>query len=104
MDKIITTRLPDRYLSDLKEISLVDQVDTSTTIRKLLAKAIAEWKIDYSLDNFKKGVFSFEQAREFSGLNVWDFRDVMHQKKVSLVYTSENLKEDLKKIKWLKQQ
>lgn len=104
MEKIITTRLPDNFVSDLKEISLADQVDTSTTIRKLLAKAIAEWKIDYSLEKFKKGIFSFEQAREFSELNVWDFNDVMKQKKISIVYTSENLKEDLKTIKWLKKQ
>ncbi len=102
MAKTITTRLPDEFVIDLGKIAHVENVDTSTVVRKLLAKAIEEWRKDYAVEMYKKGDFSFGQAAKFSGVGVWDFPELIKQKKLFINYDEEELDADLKSIKWKK--
>jgi predicted HTH domain antitoxin len=102
MDKPITTRLPEEFVSNLKEIAKKENIDVSTAIRKLLAEAMKEWKIEYALMQYKKGEFSFGQAANFSGINIWDFPELLKQNKIPINYDEEELEEDLKTIGWKK--
>ncbi len=100
MSKTITTRLPDEYVSGLTKIGKIENLDTSGVIRKLLAKSIEEWKKDYAIEMYKKGEFSFGQAVKFAEISPWDFPNLLKEKKVAINIDSEELKEDLKTIKW----
>lgn len=42
--KMVGARLPLELLADLEMIERTDQLDRSTTIRRLLERAIADWK------------------------------------------------------------
>ena len=55
MAKTITTRLPDEFVKQLKQIAQKESLDTSSVIRRLLAHAIAEWRKDYAVEQYKKG-------------------------------------------------
>lgn len=46
-DQMVGTRLPDGTVRDLELIEQLEQSDRSTTIRKLLHRAIREWKIEH---------------------------------------------------------
>ncbi len=98
MGKILTTRLPEKFVKNLKKISEVEEVDTSTTVRKLLSSAIAEWKKNYAVEQYKKGEFSFGQLAEFAEISVWDVPELLKQKKVPLNYDEEELAKDIKLI------
>ena len=102
MDKPITTRLPEDFVSKIKEISEKENIDISTAIRKLLAGAIKEWKIEYALSQYSKGEFSFGQAADFAEVSVWDFPSLLKNHKVPINYDLEELEEDLKTIGWEK--
>ena len=102
MAKTITTRLPDEFVFSLGKIAEAENLDTSTVIRKLLADAIKTWKKDYAVEQYKKGEFSFGQAAKFSEVGVWEFPNLLKEKKVSLNYDKEELELDLKTIKWKK--
>ena len=48
---------------------------------------------------FEKDILSFGQARELSGLCVWDFIELLKERKVPLHYDLLEYKEDLKTIR-----
>lgn len=104
MHKTITTRLPKEFVLGLKKIAQIENDDTSSVIRKLLAKAISEWKKDYAVEQYKRGEFSFGQAAKFAEISVWEFPSLLKEKKVPMNYDEEELESDLKTIKWKKEQ
>ncbi len=46
-EQMVGTRLPRELVRDLEKIESTEQSDRSTTVRKLLYKAIAEWKLEH---------------------------------------------------------
>lgn len=102
MAKTITTRLPDEYVAGLGKIAKAENLDTSSVVRRLLAIAIAEWKKEYAVEQYKRGEFSFGQAAKFAEVSVWGFPELLKQKKVHINYDIEELKTDLKTIRWIK--
>lgn len=104
MAKTITTRLPDEYVKGIGKIALIEETDTSGVIRKLLARAIAEWKKDYAVEMYKKGEFSMGETAKYAEISIWDFPNLLKEKKVQLNLDIEELESDLKTIKWKKRQ
>ena len=102
MTKPITTRLPDDFVKNLKQIADKEELDTSAVIRRLLAKAINEWKKDYAIEQYKKGEFSFGQLASFAGISVWDVPALLKEKGAYLNYDKEELERELKNIGWKK--
>ena len=100
--KITTARLPNEIIKNLKEIAEKEKLDTSSVIRRLLAKAIEEWRIDYALEQYKKGEFSFGQLAKFAEISVWDIPLLLKGKRVHLNYDLEEFEKELKNIEWKK--
>lgn len=99
MDRPITTRLPEDFISRIKEIAEKENLDSSSVVRRLLAGAIKEWRIKHSLEKYAKGEFSFGQAAKFAEVSVWDFPDLLKKNKTYINYDEEELERDLKFIK-----
>jgi len=102
MAKTITTRLPDEFVASLRSIAEKEHLDTSAVVRRLLAGAIAEWKKDYAVEQYKKGEFSFGQVAKFAEISVWEVPSLLKEKRVHLNYDLEEFKRDLKNIGWKK--
>ncbi len=102
MNKTITTRLPEEHIKGLGKIARIEKLDTSGTIRKLLARAIEEWKKDHAIEKYRDGEFSLGQTVEFAEISPWDFPGLLSMKKVSINLDAEEFKHDLKAIKWKK--
>ena len=102
MDRPITTRLPDEFLLEIKQVADKEHIDISTEIRKLLVKAMKDWKIKYALEQYSHGEFSFGQAVKFANVSAWDFPDLLKQHKIPINYDEEEFNEDLKTIGWKK--
>lgn len=102
MAKLITTRIPDEFVLELKKISEKENLDTSAVIRRLLAKAIKEWRLQYALDRYSEGEFSFGQTAEFAEVSLWDLPLLLKKHNMPMNYDLEELGEDLKTIGWKK--
>jgi predicted HTH domain antitoxin len=48
---------------------------------------------------FERNILSFGQARQLSSLSVWDFMEVLRERKVSLHYSEAEYDEDSKIVK-----
>lgn len=72
------------------------------TIRKLLSRAIEEWKKEYAVEMYKKGEFSSGQASKFAEISPWEFPNLLKEKKVPLNLDLDELESDLETIKWKK--
>jgi predicted HTH domain antitoxin len=101
MEQPLTTRLPKEMLMSLKELSKIENIDTSTTVRKLLVRAIKDWKIEYALEKYKNGTFSLGKAAEFADISVLEFIESLKAKRVLLNYDNDELSKDIKSaLEW----
>lgn len=53
-------------------------------------------KTELAVIYFKRNKLSFGQARQFSGLSVWDFMEVLRERKVPLHYSEYEYEQDSK--------
>jgi predicted HTH domain antitoxin len=96
MGQSITSRLPDNIVKEIEKISKVEQLDKSSVIRRLLAKAIAQWNLENALDAYQKGDVSLGRAIEMAKVSIWTFMTKLSERKIPLNYTVEDFEDDLK--------
>jgi predicted HTH domain antitoxin len=58
-------------------------------------------KRDLAAYFFEKGMLGFGQARQFSGLSVWDFLDLLRERKIPLHYDLSEYEEDSETVRKL---
>ncbi|MBS3171034.1 UPF0175 family protein [Candidatus Woesearchaeota archaeon] len=100
MESVITTRFPKDMDKDLSIVAKTEDLDKSTTIRRLLAEALIQWKKDYAIKMYKEGKFSTGQAAKFANVSIWEFFDLLKERKIPLNYDMEELERDLRSMKW----
>lgn len=94
-ERMVGTRLPKELLRDLETIERAEQADRSTTIRKLLSRAIGEWKLEYYAKQYAERKMTLARAAKEAGVSVWEMMDYMRQKKIASQYDMEELQKDL---------
>jgi len=95
-EQMIGTRLPDSIVRDLQIIEDVEQSDRSTTVRKLLFRAIREWKLEHYARAYGDGKFGLARAAREAGVSVWEMMDYTRSKKIAAQYDLDDLERDLK--------
>jgi predicted HTH domain antitoxin len=97
MTEIVSTRVSDNMAKDLKEIEKEEKADRATVVRKLLAKAIADWKLERALTLYSSGKVTLWKASKIAGLSLWEMTEIVRKRKVSFQYTYEDFREDFEK-------
>jgi predicted HTH domain antitoxin len=95
-EETVAARLPEALVSDIKKIEGVEQIDRSTVLRKLLNKAIIEWKKEYAAKLYSEGSITLEKAAMDAGASVREMMEYLKQKKIPSQYDTEDLDEDMK--------
>lgn len=93
---IITTRVPEELAKEVERIAQAEALDKSTTIKRLLIKAVEAWKMDHALKLYQEGKISIGKAAETAGVSLWEILDNILKRKIPLQITREDLEEDLK--------
>jgi len=93
--QIVGTRLPQSLIDDLEKIEKADQCDRSTALRKLLAGAIHEWKLDYYAKEYARGRITMSRAAEEAGVPLWEMLDYARKHKIPAQYSIEDLEHDM---------
>jgi predicted HTH domain antitoxin len=95
-EEMVAARLPKSLVSDIKKIEDVEQTDRSTVLRKLLYKAVMEWKKEHAAKLYSEGRITLERAAMEVGISVREMMDYMKQRKTPAQYALEDLEEDMK--------
>ena len=96
MPVTVTTRVEEELARIIDSIAKREGMDRSTVIRRFLLKAVKDWLIERSLDDYEEGKLTLWQAAEKCGLSLWEMVDEVKKRDIHVPYTLEDLKEDLK--------
>ena len=94
MTEVISTRIPDEVAKDLKEIEKEEKTDRATTIRKLLATGIQQWKTEHALKLYREGKITLWKAAKIADLSLWEMMEITKERKIPFRYTYEDFHED----------
>jgi len=94
----IATRLKDKILEDFNLIVNEEKTDRATVLRKLLAIGISQWKLEHALKLYKEQKVTTWKAAEIAGISLYEFIDVLKNRRIPAQYTTEDLEEDLREL------
>ena len=97
-EELVGARLPEALVADIKRIESIEQSDRSTVVRKLLYKAITEWKMDYAARLYSESKITLERAANDAGVSVREMMDYLKHKKIPAQYDVEDLEQDMKRF------
>lgn len=97
-EELVGARLPRSLVEDLRKIEDVEQSDRSALVRKLLSRAVSEWKKDYAAKLYAEGKITLERAAMDAGVSVREIMDYLKQKKIPSQYDIEDLEQDMKRF------
>jgi len=95
-EELVATRLPKGLVSDLKKIESAEQSDRSTVLRKLLYRAVTDWKKEYAARLYAEGRLTLERAAMDSDISVREMMEYFKARKIPAQYDLEDLEEDMK--------
>jgi len=95
---LVATRLPRSLVSDLKKIENAEQSDRSTVLRKLLYKAVMDWKKEYAARLYADGKVTLERAAMDSEISVREMMEYLKARKIPAQYDVEDLEDDMKQF------
>ena len=83
---------------ELELIEDVEQADRSTTVRRLLASAVQDWKLKHYARQYGEGRVTLARAARDAGVSLWEMIDYARAREVSAQYELEDLQRDLETI------
>lgn len=96
-EQMVGTRVPEELLRDLATIVDAEQSDRATTVRKLLSRAVRDWKLEHYARLYGSGKLSLARAAKQAGVSLWEMMDYTRSHKISAQYDVEDLQHDLAK-------
>lgn len=93
-EQMVGTRLPKSFISDLERIEQIEQIDRSTVLRKLLHRALKNWKLEYYTQEYSHERLTLARAAEEADVSIWEMMDYVRQQKIPAQYSLEDLEHD----------
>ena len=75
-----------------------EQSDRSTTVRRLLASAVHDWKLKHYARQYGDGKVTLARAARDAGVSLWEMMDYARARKVPAQYELKDLQRDLETI------
>jgi len=98
-EQMVGTRLPQHLVRDLRRIEEVEQSDRSTVMRKLLATAVVDWKLEHYAKLYGERKITLARAAREAGVSLWEMIDYTRRKKIPSQYDLDDFEDDLKAIR-----
>ena len=97
-ERMVGTRLPEEIVRDLEVIEQAEQTDRSTTVRKLLHRAIREWKLEHYSRAYGNAQLTLARAAQEAGVSLWEMMDYARRRKIPAQYDLDDFRKDLKMV------
>jgi glutamate synthase domain-containing protein 3 len=94
--KVITSRIPEKYIKDLEKIQEEEKVDRAEAVRRLLTKAISEWKKERALVLLKDHKITIRKAASMADVTYVEMLELA--KKLDIGYDLEEVERDLERF------
>ncbi len=94
-EQMVGARLPLELVQALELIEEVEQSDRSSTVRRLLVKAVQEWKLEHYARLYGDGKLTLARAAHDAGVSLWEMMAYVRDKKILVQYDLEDLQRDL---------
>ena len=97
-DQLIAARLPDTLVEDLAFIEAREGGDRSAAVRRLLARAVHDWKLEYYAGQYTAGLIGVAGAAAAAGVPVWQMMEYLRAKKVPAQYDLHEWQADVEDL------
>jgi len=98
-EQMVGTRVPAGLVRDLQIIENAEQSDRSATIRRLLVRAVGEWKLEHYARRYGQGQLTLARAAEAAGVTLWEMTAYVQSNKIAAQYDADDLRSDLLRVK-----
>jgi len=95
----VTARVPEELFRDIVEIERQEKAERAEVIRKLLDRAVREWKLKRSLEMLREGKTTFRTAAKMAGLTYVEMFDEVERAGIPIRYSMAELQADLSELK-----
>ena len=96
MGETVTTRIDDLEAKDIKMIEKEEKLDRSAVVRRLLSKAVKDWKIEKALKQYQEKKITMGKVAEISGIPLREALAIASSKGIAFQYSVKELEEDFK--------
>lgn len=96
MGETITTRVDDKEAFDIRLIEKEEKLDRSAVVRRLLSKAVLDWKIEKALKQYKEKKITMGKVAEIIGLPLRETLAIASSRGIAFQYSVKDLEEDFK--------
>lgn len=102
MTGVVSTRLDEKEIKELNEISKREHIDRSSLIRKFLLAQIQEYRLRESGEKYRKGLVSMAEAATLAKVSIYKIMEYVEREKIQAPsLTDPEMEEDLKQSKKL---
>lgn len=91
----VSTRISRDTKALVEELMREERIDRSTALRKLLHLGADEYRRRKALDALAAGRVSFGEAAEIAGLTLWEFRELVKDRRV--LWVAGEVVEDIRR-------
>jgi len=95
----VSVRLDKETIRLLDEVVDEEKSERSEIIRRLLHRALREWRVDRAVQLLREGKISVGRAAEVAGITVSEMLELATEQGVTVGYSLEDLERDLNRIK-----
>ena len=97
MANVISTRMKEKEIKILNEISKKEHIDRSSLIRKFLIQQIQEYKMKESAEKYRKGLVSMAEAASLANVSIYAIMEFCQREQITAPQPSENeIKQEMK--------
>ena len=92
--KVITARIPEDDLEQIQSIESEEGTDRAEVIRRLISKALADWRVKKALDQLRAHKVTIRTAASIARVTYIEMLDLADEARIDSGYTIEDLERD----------
>lgn len=97
MTDVVSTRLDEKEIEELNQISEKERIDRSALIRKFLLAQIAEYRMKEASEKYRKGLVSLAEAAILAKVSIYEMMEYVEREKIQApALTEEEMERELK--------
>ncbi len=98
MSETIAARLPESMVQELESAAEEWKEEKSAIIRQALELGLRQFALDKALELYRDGKVTLWKAASLSKLTLWEFLEEVKRRKISLPYSLEEAKKDVRDV------
>lgn len=96
MGETVSTRISSEDSAEIKHIGKKEQLDRSAVVRRLLSRAIMDWKVEEALKHYREKKITIGKVAEQIGMPLREALALAAAKGIPFQYSARELREDLR--------